>query len=104
MTLQLTITELSGLTGKTRPTIYKYLRAYEARNLDAVPFTFIRLFELMHQPNVIKKDVVSFCRENFISLDSDIRVNEIVSLIQNNKDKIDLDRLKEIIEEESKHG
>lgn len=104
MDMKLTITELSTLTGKTRPTLYKYIRAYEANNYDVVPFSFIRLFELMDEPNSLRKDIVGYCKANFSSPDSDIKVNEIISLIQGNKDKIDLDRLRKTIEEEINNG
>ena len=104
MDMKLTITELSTLTGKTRPTLYKYIRDYDANNFDAVPFSFIRLFELMDEQGSERKDIVNFCKANFVMPDEDIKVNEIISLIQGNKDKIDLEKLKKAIEEEINNG
>lgn len=100
MNLILTITELSNVTGKTRPTLYKYIASYEAGNLDDVPFTFIQLFNLMKKPNVTRKEIMSFCEQNFKTVDEDIRINEIISLLKNNANKIDLDELKKSIEKE----
>ena len=98
--LTFSITELSNLTGKTRPTLYKYIKAYESDNFDDLPFSFIQLFNLMNEPGVKRKEITEYCEANFKSVDSDMKVNEIVTLIKNNKDKIDLDNLKKVIEEE----
>ena len=98
--LTFSITELSNLTGKTRPTLYKYIKAYEDGKYDDLPFSFIKLFDLMSQPGTKRKDITEYCESNFQTVDSDMKVNEIVNLIKNNKDKIDLDNLKRVIEEE----
>ena len=100
MNLPLTITELSILTGKTRPTLYKYINAYDNGELDDVPFSFIQLFNLINKPNVRRKEIMNYCDLNFRGVDSDIKVNEIITLIKNNKSNIDLDNLKKYIEEE----
>lgn len=100
MNLFLTITELSNITGKTRPTIYKYIESYQAGNLDDVPFTFIQLFNLMNKQNVTRKEVMDFCDHNFKKVDDDIRITEIVTLLSNNVDKVNLDNIKELIEKE----
>ena len=102
MELAFSITELSNLTGKTRPTLYKYIKAYEEGQYDDLPFSFIQLFNLMNKENVNRKEIVAYCDANFKTVDSDMKVNDIVNLIKNNKDKIDLDNLKQLIEEEIK--
>ena len=98
--LTFSITELSNLTGKTRPTLYKYIKAYEEDRFDDLPFSFIKLFDLMGKPGVKRKEITEYCESNFQSVDSDMKVNEIINLIKANKDKIDLDNLKAVIEEE----
>ena len=98
--LTFSITELSNLTGKTRPTLYKYIKSYEEDQFDDVPYSFIKLFELMNKPGVRRKEITEYCELNFQTVDSDMKVNEIISLIKNNKDKVDLDNLKRIVEEE----
>ena len=100
MNLPLTITELSNITGKTRPTLYKYINAYTNGDFDDIPYSFIQLLNLMSKPSVKRKEIVDYCEINFKSVDSDIKINELIALIKNNKDKIDLDNLKRIIEEE----
>ena len=100
MELVFSITELSNLTGKTRPSIYKYLKAYIDGNFDDLPYSFIQLFNLMDKENVSRKEIIEYCNNNFKSVDGDIKVQEIISLIKNNKDKLDLDNIKKIIEEE----
>ena len=55
MNLTFSITELSNLTGKTRPTIYKYLKAYEEDKYDDLPYSFIQLFDLMNEPYVTRQ-------------------------------------------------
>jgi len=100
MNLQFSITELSNLTGKTRPTLYKYINAFESGSLSEIPYSFIQLFELMEKPDVERKEIVDYCEANFLAVDADMRINEIVSLIKNNKTEIDLDKLKKYIEEE----
>ena len=42
----ITVTELSRLKGKTRPTVYKYIKDFEADRYDAVPYTFLMLLEM----------------------------------------------------------
>ena len=98
--LTFSITELSNLTGKTRPTLYKYIKAYENDSFDDLPYSFIKLFDLMSDPNIKRKEIAEYCEANFQAVDSDMKLNEIVSLIKNNKEKIDLDNLKRVIEEE----
>ena len=102
MELTFSITELSNLTGKTRPSIYKYLKAYNDCQYDDLPYSFIQLFNLMEKENVTRKEIIEYCEKNFGGVDEDIKVNEIVNLIKSNKSKIDLDNLKKIIEEEIK--
>ena len=101
--LNFSITELANLTGKTRPSLYKYINAYEEGRYDDLPFSFIQLFNLMSKPNIKRKEVVDYCEANFKSVDTDIKVNEIFNLIKNNKDKINLDNLKKLLEEEINH-
>ena len=100
MELSFSITELSNLTGKTRPSIYKYLKAYQDCKYDDLPYSFIQLFNLMEKENVTRKEIIEYCENNFKTIDQDIKVYEIVNLIKSNKDKIDLDNLKKIVEEE----
>ena len=98
--LTFSITELSNLTGKTRPTLYKYIKAYESDHFDDLPYSFIQLFNLMNKPGVKRKEIVEYCETNFQSVESDIKINDIISLLKENRDKINLEELKSKIEEE----
>ena len=100
--LLFSITELSNLTGKTRPTLYKYISAYVNNNLDSIPYSFIKLFELMNTPNVKKRDIVEFCNATFVNVDKDADINELIKLIKENKEKIDISKIKSFIMEEIK--
>lgn len=57
------ITELSNLTNKSRPTLYKYISSYEAGDLNEVPYNFILLFNLINKPGVKKKEIVDFAKK-----------------------------------------
>ena len=102
MELKFSITELSNLTGKTRPSIYKYLNAYNDCKYDDLPYSFIQLFTLMEKEDVTRKEILEYCEKNFQVVNDDIKVNEIINLIKTNKDKLDLESLKKNIEEEIK--
>lgn len=104
MELILSITELSTLTGKTRPTLYKYIKSYEDGVYDDVPYTFIQLFNLMSKPNVKRGEVVNFCKSNFMQVDKDEEINEFIKFLKDNKEKVDLKKVKAMIEEEIKNG
>ena len=54
----------------------------------------------MNKPGVKRKEITEYCQTNFQSVGDDIKLNEVVSLIKENKDKLDLDNLKNMIEEE----
>ena len=103
MKLIFSITELSNLTGKSRPSVYKYLNAYEEGKLDDIPFSFIKLIEFMNKPNVNRAEIADFCKSTFQEIDADLKVNEVMTLIKNNKQKIDFEKLKQFIEEEINH-
>ena len=98
------ITELSNLTGKTRPTLYKYLNSYGKGELDDVPYSFIKLFDLMNKDNVKKKEIIEYCNNNFINVDKDDGITRLFKLIKENKDRIDIERIMKFIEEEFIHG
>ena len=73
---------------------------YQDCKYDDLPYSFIQLFSLMEKSGVSRKEIIEYCLKNFKSVDEDIKVNEIVNLIKENKNKIDLDNLKRMLEEE----
>lgn len=96
----ITMTELSTLTKKTRPTINHYLESYESGELDKFPFSFIKLFEMLKDSKTTKKQIVKYCQETFIDITDDVMLNEVIKILKDNKDKIDLKLLKETLLEE----
>ena len=99
----ISVTELSRLTNKSRPTIYKYINDYKNGNLDDIPFSFIELLKMSKYST--REEVVLFCYNTYGQstepFDNEIR--EIVSLLTKNKEKINIKRIKEIILEEIKN-
>lgn len=100
----ITITELSTLTGKSRPTLYKYYANYSNDVKEDIPFSIVKLFDLVSKPNINKKEIIAYCDKTFKGIEDDIEINEIVNLIKNNKEKIDLKLLKKAIKEGLKNG
>lgn len=97
----LTITEIARLTNKSRPTIYKFLSDYNDKKLNDIPYSFVELFRLMEK-KVSKKEIIEYCRANFIDV-VDIKLQEIINLLSKNKDKINLEKIINFIEEELKN-
>ena len=93
------ITELSNLTGKTRPTIYKYQNAYINDDLDQVPYSFIKLFEMMESKNVTKSKVIEYCYTQFIENNGSEDYKTFMKLIHENKNSINFKELINYLEE-----
>ena len=95
----LSITELSRLTGKTRPTLYKYIGDYENNNYDNVPYSFKTLFDMITIENKSLNEVKDFCNKKFKGNEDD-KASELVDLILKNKKKLDIDGMIKRIKEE----
>ena len=63
ITDQVTITELSRLTKRSRPTIYKYINDYLSGNYDDIPFSFLKLFQM--SSNCSKSDIEHYCHKTY---------------------------------------
>lgn len=98
----ITITELSRLTQKSRPTLYKYVNDYKNNNLDEIPYSFIKLFDLARDGGS-KNSIIDYCKFTYgeTSVNKE-DINKIFFLISENADKIDLKKIINIIEEEIK--
>lgn len=97
-----TITELSRLTNKSRPTMYKWLTLYENGKKDDLPQTIRELFELIEKTGS-KKSVYQFCEEKFINSKDDEVLKEIIDLLRANVEKLNLTEIKNYILEELKN-
>ena len=106
LTDYLSVTELSRLTGKTRPTIYKYITSYEKKKYDDIPYSFLMLLRMADDPSSGRADILTFCAKNFGNDAKDVSSNgmlhEVIRLISDNHERIDLKRLKKNIEAEIK--
>lgn len=96
------ITELSRLTGKSRPSLYKYIAAYERGDEDEVPALMRELFQMI-KSNVAKTKIIAYCEEYFaVSAKKEATDDELFRFLKENRGKIDLESLKKYIEEETK--
>ena len=97
----ITVTELSRLTGKTRPTVYKYIKDFEADRYDAVPYTFLMLLEMAESEKTTRQDIIEYCKK-FYSMGEELSplLSDIIELLKNHKDTLDLEKIKAIIEKE----
>ena len=96
------ITELSRLTNKSRPTIYKWLMLYENESKDELPLAIAKLFDLIAD-NGSKRDVYQFCEEQFVVRDDDEALEEVLRLLRTNRSKLDLEKVKNFVLEELKN-
>lgn len=104
----ITITELSKLLGKSRPTVYKYVSDYEAGRYSALPHSVKSLFDKIVSGETSKRSVFEYCDHWFLgnifskkhTEQKSVSVGEIVKLVKDNADKLDLLKLKKYIEEE----
>ena len=99
----ISITELSRLTGKSRPTIYKYINNFNVKNYDDVPFSIIELFNM--SASCSKSDMIAYCHKTYgkgVQNYSE-KTREIIDLIIENGAKLNIDRIKAFVLEELKN-
>ena len=102
MELTLSITELSTLTHKSRPSIYKYVKCFEEGSFNEIPYAFIGLFEKM-EAGESKANLLRYIEEHFSSPHSESYL-EVMKLLSEHEESIDWDKMKKLIEEEISHG
>ena len=104
-----TITELSKLLGKSRPTVYKYVSDYEAGNYSALPHSVRSLFDKITSGETSKRGVFEYCDHWFTSRTSGLKrdgaeksvtLKDVIRLLKDNEGRLDLTRIKSYIEEE----
>ncbi len=108
----ISITELSRLLKKTRPTVYKYISDYEKGNYSALPHSVKKLFNDIVKGGSGKREIYEYCdhwyEDGFTGQDftpkgsNKTTLNEIIKLLKGNAKKLNLDRIKNFIEEELK--
>lgn len=104
-----TITELSNLLGKSRPTVYKYVSDYESGNYAAIPHSVRSLFDKIMSGETSKRGVFEYCDHWFAgsaqttktsSAEKPTTLKEVIRLLKDNERRLDLGRIKRYIEEE----
>ena len=101
----ITVTELSRLTGKTRPTVYKYIKDFERERYDSVPYTFLMLLEFAENEDTTRQDIIEYCEKHYSSgKELSPLLSEVIELLKNNSEKIDLEKIKHLIEKEIKRN
>ena len=97
----ISITELSRLTKKSRPTIYKYINEYGKGNYDDIPYSMINLFKMAETST--KSEIISYCNATYgatYSANCDEELQELIDLIVSNKEHLNVAKIKNIILEE----
>ena len=98
--MNFSITELSTLTNKSRPTLYKYLDAYDLEDYEELPYSFVALFDLMKRPGVARQEIIDFCHSSFAKAEEDPRLAEVFAFLRQHKDEIDFAKLNEYLKKE----
>ena len=97
----ITVTELSRLTGKTRPTVYNYVKDFEDAKYDSVPYTFLMLLELAEDEETTRQDVINYCNKHYSGTEElSPLLADVIELIKKHSDIINLEKLKMFIEKE----
>ena len=99
-----TISELSRLLNKSRPTVYKYISDYENGNLDAIPENVKELFRLIENEEIDKNGIYDFSNKRFGQNNQKISVSaqKAIDYIIENQDNIDFVELNEYLKKVSK--
>lgn len=105
-----TITELSKLLGKSRPTVYKYVSDYESGNYSALPHSVKSLFDKIVAGETSKRGVFEYCDYWFGSssffgspkTEKTFTLKDLFKMLKENERRLDLSKIKTFIEEELK--
>lgn len=91
----ISITELSKLLQKSRPTVYKYLTDFQAGNLEAVPYAVRELFRLIEEEELSHDEIVTYCHTRFGAGEGELSplAKQAVDFIKAHQDEIDYERL-----------
>ena len=105
----ITITELSKLLGKSRPTVYKYISDYESGNHAAIPHSVKSLFDKIMSGETSKRGVFEYCDHWFasrtqtaqsVNSEKPTTLREVINLLKANEKRLNLGKIKKYIEEE----
>ena len=97
----ISITELSRLTKRSRPTIYKYLNDLKEGNFDDIPYSIIKLFRMAETHT--KAEIIAYCNATYGTTYTDNcgeDVQELINLIISNQKELNISKIKDFIMEE----
>ena len=98
ITDMISITELSRLTQKSRPTIYKYLNDFNLERYDDIPYSIINLFKMAKAAT--KAEIIAYCNATYGSVYKDAggeEVQELINLIISKQKELDISKIKSFI-------
>lgn len=107
----ISITELSQLLKKSRPTVYKYISDFQNKNYATIPRAINDLFIKIQKDQLSKREIFEYCEYWFSSgnlekikekkkIKKEVTLNSIFKLLKANETKINLNDLKRHIEKE----
>lgn len=107
ITEMISITELSRLLKKSRPTVYKYISDFESGEEGNVPHSVRKLFRQIQSGDIPKREIYAYCNDWFVGdfapTESTVKkktgLKEIILILKENEKKIDFDKLKKHIDE-----
>lgn len=102
ITDKVTITELSRLTNKSRPTIYKWITLYENESKFELPQVISQLFDMI-EDSASKKEIYQFCEDQFIVKNVDEELDEILWLLRKYRAQLNFEKIKNFLLEELKN-
>lgn len=111
----ISITELSRLLKKSRPTVYKYISDFEKGNYANVPHSVRKLFNQIQSDSIPKREIYEYCDHWFADepapaafasvkekKEKTATLKEIVKLLKDHEKTLDLPKIKNYIEQEIK--
>ena len=98
----ITITELSRLLKKSRPTVYKYISDFESGDELSAPQAVCDLFHLITDSEISKAAIQRYCEKRFGEPDVNVseQCQEIIELLKRYEKRIDLNRIEKAIRKE----
>ena len=110
----ISITELSRLLNKSRPTVYKYISDFENGNHAALPHSVKKLFENVQSGNLPKREIYEYCEYWFNGTPTPshsaekkeqpkpVTLKELIKTLKAYEKYLDLTKIKNFIEQEIK--
>ena len=98
----ISITELSKLLKKSRPTVYKYIFDFENGNEESVPEAVCQLFHRIVDSEISLSEIKRFCEKRFGSpeIETSEECQEIINLLKQYEKDLDLRKIHKMIMKE----